>query len=287
MKAVIFGAGGQVGRALQATLPEGVVAHSFAHSEVDIGSAAAVSMAIEKVQPDIVMNAAAYMAVDRAETETDAAFLINAIAPGRIAQACNDVGARFVHVSTDYVFDGTSERPYRPDDPATPVSVYGRSKLAGEDAVRAVLPEALIVRTAWVYAAGGANFVVTMLRLMAERDELKVVADQFGTPTHADSLASALWKLGAAEKAQGIFHYTDAGGTSWHGFASAIEEEARTMKMISGCTVSPIGTADRPTPAIRPARSLLDCKKAYAIAGPAKHWRDELRIMLGQQKALS
>lgn len=285
MKAVIFGAGGQVGRALHTTLPDGVTVRGFTHGEVDIASADAVGAAIDDVQPDIVMNAAAYTAVDKAESETDAAFLINADAPGHIARACKRFGARLVHISTDYVFDGTSERPYRPDDPTGPVSVYGRSKLAGEENVRAALPEATIVRTAWVYAAGGANFVVTMLRLMAERDELNVVADQIGTPTHADSLARALWSL-AESDAHGVYHYTDAGETSWHGFAVAIEEEARAMGMIDGCTVKPIATADYPTPAARPARSLLDCEKTYAITGPAPHWRDELRVMLEQHRAL-
>ncbi|WP_299323390.1 dTDP-4-dehydrorhamnose reductase [Parasphingopyxis sp.] len=286
MKTVIFGAGGQLGRALRATLPENVAAESFPEEELDICSPNAVAAAIEETKPDIVINAAAYTAVDKAESETDTAFHVNAEAPGHIAQACNDVGARLVHVSTDYVFDGTGERPYRPDDPTGPVSVYGRSKLAGEEAVQAILPDALIVRTAWVYAAGGANFVVTMLRLMAERDELNVVADQIGAPTHADSLARALWAL-VGNEAQGVFHYTDAGETSWHGFAMAIEEQARAMGMIDGCTVHPITTAEYPTPAARPAMSLLDCTATYAITGPAKNWRDELRNMLDQQKALS
>lgn len=286
MRAVIFGAGGQVGRALQANLPEGIAVESFAREDIDIASADAVFAAIEDARPDVVINAAAYTAVDRAEAETDTAFLINAEASGHIAEACKAASARLMHISTDYVFDGTSERPYRPDDPTHPVSAYGRSKLAGEHAVRKTLPDAAIVRTAWVYAAGGANFVVTMLRLMGERDELAVVADQIGTPTHADSLARALWKL-AANGAEGVFHYTDAGETSWHGFATAIEEEARALSMIDGCTVRPITTADYPTPAARPARSLLDCTATYAITGPANHWREELRIMLDQQKALS
>ncbi|MGP1353466.1 MAG: dTDP-4-dehydrorhamnose reductase [Parasphingopyxis sp.] len=286
MRAVIFGAGGQVGRALRANLPEGIAVESFAREDIDIASADAVFAVIKNTRPDVVINAAAYTAVDRAEAETDTAFLINAKAPGHIAEACKAVSARLVHMSTDYVFDGTSERPYRPDDPTHPVSAYGRSKLAGEHAVRKTLPDAAIVRTAWVYAAGGANFVVTMLRLMGERDELAVVADQIGTPTHADSLARALWKL-AANGAEGVFHYTDAGEASWHGFATAIEEEARALNMIDGCTVRPITTADYPTPAARPARSLLDCTATYAITGPANHWREELRIMLDQQKALS
>ena len=286
MRVVIFGAGGQLGRALQASVPEGVTAHSFLEEEVDICSRDAVAAAIERTTPDIVINAAAYTAVDKAESETETAFRVNAEAPGHIAQACKDSGARLVHISTDYVFNGTSKRPYRPHDPTGPVSVYGRSKLAGEEAVQTILPEALIVRTAWVYAAGGANFVITMLRLMAERDELNVVADQIGTPTHADSLARALWTL-AANGAEGVFHYTDTGETSWHGFATAIEAEARNLGMIDGCTVRPIKTAEYPTPAARPAFSLLDCAATYAITGPANPWRDELRIMLEQQKALS
>lgn len=190
------------------------------------------------------------------------------------------------HISTDYVSDGTSQRPYRPEGTTGPVSVYRKSKLAGEHAARAALPDALTVRTAWVYAAGGANSVTTMLRLMAACDELKIVAGQFGTLTHAASLARAIWKLAEA-RAQGIYHYTNTGEASWYDFAVAIEAGARAMAMIDGCTVLPIATADYPTAAQRPTRSRLECEATYAIIGPARHWRDELRAMLAQQKALS
>jgi dTDP-4-dehydrorhamnose reductase len=185
------------------------------------------------------------------------------------------------------VFDGNSSRPYRPNDQVGPISVYGRSKLQGEDAVAAADPDALIVRTAWVYAAQGTNFVNTMLRLMRERDRLGIVADQIGTPTYAASLARALWTLAQAG-ATGIHHYTDAGVASWYDFAVAIEEEARDLGLLAQAVqVEPIATADYPTPARRPAYSVLDKSATWAaLGGPAPHWRNNLRFMLRELKEL-
>lgn len=286
MKVTIFGAHGQVGRALQATQPQGVIIRAFAHDEVDIASVSALSNAVAETEPDLVINAAAYTSVDKAEEEEEKAFLINAAAPGYIASVCRKACAGLVHISTDYVFGRTSTRPHRPGDPTCPESVYGATKLAGERAVMETLPEALTVRTAWIYGAGSTNFVVKMLQAMDECDSIGVVADQIGTPTHADSLARAIWKLAAASTS-GIHHYTDAGRASWYSFATAIEEEARAIGLIDGCEVQAITSADYPTAAQRPHFSQLDCTSTYSITGSARHWRKELLAMLAQQKAMS
>lgn len=284
MKALIFGAGGQLGRALAATVPAGVDATSLCRSDCDIGDAAAVTAAIDAAAPDIVLNAAAYTAVDKAESDIAAARLINAQAPGVIAAVSRKVGARMAHVSTDFVFRGTGAHPLRPDDPTDPIGVYGLTKRDGEIAVLDADPHALIVRTAWVYAAEGANFLNTMLRLMAERERLGVVADQIGTPTWATSLARALWGLIAAN-ARGVHHFTDAGVASWYDFAVAIAEEAAAIGLLADpARIDPIRTQDYPTPARRPAYGVLDKTDSWALlGGPAPHWRANLRACLKEK----
>lgn len=277
MKVLITGARGQLGRALIATAPEGAVLDATDVAELDICDAAAVAAHLAATRPDLVINAAAYTAVDRAESDEAAAHRINAEAVGNLARAAGDTGARLVHVSTDFVFDGRQSTPYAPDAAPNPLSAYGRTKLAGEQAAGA---EALIVRTAWVYAAQGGNFVHTMLRLMAERDQLRVVADQIGTPTHATGLAEAIWSL-AARDARGIFHHTDSGAASWYDFAVAIQEEALARGLLTReIPVEPIATADYPTPATRPAYSVLDKSATAALIGTAPHWRARLRRMI-------
>jgi dTDP-4-dehydrorhamnose reductase len=283
MKALIFGAEGQLGRELAKTAPEGWQILALGRKQFDIVDDEAVNAIIGRERPNIVINAAAFTDVDAAESEEAKAFRINAEAPGNIASACERHGARFIHISTDYVFGGEGDTPFKPGDRPTPLGAYGRSKLAGEETVLAY-PDTLVVRSAWIYAAHGRNFLDTMLRLMAERDEIAVVADQTGTPTHARSLARAIWALAEAG-ATGIHHFTDAGATTWHGFASAIEEEARKLGLITGCTVRPIATADYPTPARRPACSVLDCSAAWAITGRPRDWRDELAGVLAERKA--
>jgi dTDP-4-dehydrorhamnose reductase len=187
-----------------------------------------------------------------------------------------------VHVSTDFVFDGTANRPYRPDATPAPLSVYGATKLAGEMAVQKAHPSALIVRSAWIYGATGGNFVRTMLKLMATRSEVRVIADQIGTPTHAAGLARAIWALDAAQ-AHGIFHWTDAGVASWYDFAVAIQEEAMALGLLATAVpVIPIPTEDYPTPARRPPMSILDKSTTWAITGPARHWRQELRLAMAE-----
>jgi dTDP-4-dehydrorhamnose reductase len=285
MKVLILGGAGQVGRALQATAPADAKVIALTRADCDLLDAQAIGRAVADAAPEIVFNAAAYTAVDKAESEPELAAAVNGKAAGEIAEAARRAGARTVHVSTDFVFDGSGSRPYCPADAVNPLSVYGRTKLEGERAVAAVDPNALIVRTAWIYAAHGANFVNTMLRLMRERERIGIVADQVGTPTHAASVARALWALADA-RATGIHHYTDAGVASWYDFAIAVEEEARALGLLARpVQVEPIATADYPTPARRPAYSVLDKSASWAvIGGPAPHWRVNLRAMLRELK---
>lgn len=282
MKALIVGAGGQVGRALAATAPVGCELVCADRSVLNVADSGAVADFMAANAPDVVFNAAAYTAVDGAERDETAATAVNATAVGYLAAAARAAGARLVHVSTDFVFDGTLGRPYRPDDAVNPLSIYGRTKRAGEELAGS---DALIVRTAWVYAATGGNFVRTMLRLMAERDEVRVVADQSGTPTYAPSLAAALWTL-AGDDVRDILHYTDSGMASWYDFAVAIQEEALAIGLLTReVPVLPITTEEYPTPAVRPANAVLDKRDTFRLlGGPAPHWRKNLRLMLNEIK---
>jgi dTDP-4-dehydrorhamnose reductase len=278
MKALILGAGGQVGRALMASAPAGAEVVALDRDGCDIGDPEAVRRAVAGAAPDLIFNAAAYTAVDKAESEPEAAERINATGAGYVALAARDAGAHLVHLSTDFVFAGDAATPRGPDDETGPQGVYAATKLRGEQAVAHADPGALIVRTAWVYAPKGANFVNTMLRLMGERDEVRVVADQIGTPTWAPSLAETLWRL-AGLGATGLHHFTDAGVASWYDFAVAIAEEGAAAGLIpEGRRVVPIATAEYPTSAPRPAYSLLDKKATWALlGGPPPHWRERLR----------
>ncbi|MFN4357533.1 dTDP-4-dehydrorhamnose reductase [Sphingopyxis alaskensis] len=282
MKLLITGANGQLGQALQraqAMMGGDIDILAVSRAELDIGDADAVAAFVDAAKPDLLINAAAYTAVDKAESDIDAAFRINGDAVGYLSRAASAVGARFVHVSTDFVFDGEAGRPYRSDAPTAPLGVYGASKRRGEELAGA---GALIVRTAWVYGCHGNNFVRTMLRLMAERDELRVVADQIGTPTWATSLAQAIWKLVAAD-ARGIYHYTDSGAASWYDFAVAIQEEALAIGLLDrAIPVLPIPSSAYSTPARRPHYSILDKEATSALIGAPPHWRSNLRLMLAE-----
>jgi dTDP-4-dehydrorhamnose reductase len=284
MRLLIAGSAGQLGRALQAAAPEGANVMAPAEAAFDILNDAMVEAATSGARPTLVVNAAAYTAVDKAEADIETARAVNATAAGRLARAAAAANAAFVHVSTDFIFDGQSPTPYTPDATPAPIGAYGLTKLEGEAAVLEAHPAPLIVRTAWVYAAGGNNFVKTMLRLMGEREEVRVVADQVGTPTHAASLARAIFALHAAQ-ATGIHHWTDAGVASWYDFAVAIQEEGLAAGLLQRrVPIVPIRTADYPTPAKRPAMSVLDKSETYAITGPAAHWRVELRLAIAQMK---
>lgn len=294
MRILLFGANGQVGHELRrslaplgevvATTRSGAFEDGTTCERADFDAPAALPSLIERIAPDIVVNAAAYTAVDKAESDRDAAFRANAEAPARIAEACAARATLMVHYSTDYVFDGSGARPYREDDATAPLGVYGASKLAGEDAIRASGAPHRIFRTAWVYAAHGRNFMRTMLRLAAERDELRVVADQRGTPTPAALIAD----ITAAALAQpsvpsGLWHLTAAGETSWHGFAEAIVADAHARGLLPRVPrVVPIATADYPTPAKRPAYSVLDTARLRSDFGiDPPPWRREMEMILG------
>ena len=289
MKLLLLGGNGQVGRELRRSLlPLGelVVATrdgGDADAAADFDAPASLAALIEQTAPEVVVNAAAYTAVDKAETDAAAAFRINAEAPAAIAQACVDTGALLVHYSTDYVFDGNATRPYREDDATAPLGVYGASKLAGEQAIRASGARHAILRTAWVYAAHGKNFLLTMLWLANERDELRVVADQIGAPTPAAWIADATAEIiRRGVMASGTWHLVADGETSWHGFAEAIVDDAHALGSIARKPrVVAIPTADYPTPARRPAYSVLDTtrlQRDFGVAPP--DWRDGLRRTL-------
>jgi dTDP-4-dehydrorhamnose reductase len=285
---LLLGADGQLGTELRRSLaPLGdVVAATLdgtmggaACEAADFARPQALASLVERIAPDIVVNAAAHTAVDRAEQERDLAFAINAEAPAALAQACVAHGARLVHYSTDYVFDGTGTRPYREDDPTSPLGVYGASKRAGEMAVLGSGARHFVFRTAWVYAAHSHNFLRTMLRLGAERDELRVVADQVGTPTPAALLADVTaHALRDDTGRSGLWHLTPLGQTSWHGFAEAIFEGATARGLLAHRPrVLEVTTAEYPTPAARPAYSVLDCsalQRDFGIALP--DWREGL-----------
>lgn len=284
MRVLITGAGGQLGRALQATAPEHADITAIDVDDVDLTDSAMLTARLAVEGPDVIINAAAYTAVDKAEEEEDLALAINADAVAVMVEALKQSGGKLVHVSTDFVFDGTSKEAYRPGDARAPISAYGRTKAAGEDNLR---DSDILVRTAWVYAAGGANFVRTMIRLMSERDELGVVADQVGAPTWATSLAETIWGL-LAKGASGTFHHSDAGKASWYDFAVAIAEEAHAIGLVGNIpTIKPIATSDYPTPAARPAFSLLDSSATRELLGDTHTpWRENLRAMLKEEKAL-
>jgi dTDP-4-dehydrorhamnose reductase len=295
MRILLLGAGGQVGTELRrslAALGELVPATRSGSFEdgttcerADFDHPESLPGLIERIGPTLVVNAAAHTAVDRAESEPEAAFRANALAPRAIAEACVRSGARLVHYSTDYVFDGHGTRPYREDDPVAPLGVYGASKLAGEEAIRASGAAHLIFRTAWVYAAHGRNFLRTMLRLAAERDELRVVADQVGTPTPAALIADVTAQVLAQEPAQsGTWHLTAAGQTTWNGFAEAIVASAVARGLLARRPrVTGITTAEYPTPAARPAYSVLDTERLRRDFGVRlASWQDGLGAVLAE-----
>ena len=291
MKLLLLGGNGQVGRELRRSLKGlgelQVATRQGAGSDLlaDFDAPDALEDLVRRVAPDVVVNAAAYTAVDRAEAEPDGAFRVNAAAPAALARACAGEGALLVHYSTDYVFDGTGSRPYREEDPTAPLGVYGASKLAGEQAIRDSGARHAILRTAWVYAAHGSNFLRTMLRLGGERDELGVVADQVGAPTPAHFIANATAEIvRQGVDASGTWHLTAAGQASWHEFARAIFEQAHAAGRLPRVPrVRAIGTSDYPTPARRPAYSVLDTSRLRADFGiTPPSWRQGLRDVIGQ-----
>ena len=268
MKLLVTGREGQLARSIaeRAADHPGLDVIFTSRLEADLSSSGSVAAAIVAVRPDLVVNAAAYTAVDQAEAEPALAFRINAEGAGEASSAARDVGAAIIQPSTDYVFDGRSAKPYREDDPAEPLSVYGRSKLAGEEAVRAANPDHLILRTAWVYSPFGRNFVKTMLALAADREELSVVEDQVGCPTSALDLADAIlqiagrWREGNRTGLGETYHLAGDGSASWFDLATSVMDECRRLGL-PAAKVRPIATADWPTKAVRPTNAVLDCSK--------------------------
>jgi dTDP-4-dehydrorhamnose reductase len=290
MKVLLTGREGQLGTALQAGLPEGVILIATGRSELDLADHAACRQAVRDHRPDWVLNAGAYTAVDRAESEADRAMAINAGAPQAFAEALRDTGGRLLQVSTDFVFNGAQGSPYRPDQALDPLGVYGATKAAGETAALA-LPGARVLRTSWVYGPVGKNFCLTMLRLHAMKaaagEPLGVVADQVGCPTATHTLAAACWRaIGIGTDADGprTLHWSDAGASSWYDFAVAIGELGVAAGLLErAAEVSPLTTADYPTPAQRPSYSLLDCTASrQSLAMDPIHWRASLAQVLAE-----
>lgn len=281
-KVLVTGAGGQLGQELIRSCGAHLQCVPLSRRELDLAHGDALQRALDDIAPQQVVNAAAYTAVDAAESDAAAAWRGNAEGPHLLARACAQRGIRVLHVSTDFVFDGESPHPYTPEAPTAPLGEYGCSKLAGEQAVLEECPGALIMRTGWVYSRFGGNFVKTMMRLMAERDELAVVADQVGTPTWAAGLAQALWAAVERPRLDGIYHWSDAGVCSWYDFAVAIYEEGSALGLLPpGVQVRPIPASDYPTPARRPAYSVLDKSSSWRdLELPGVHWRQQLRAML-------
>jgi dTDP-4-dehydrorhamnose reductase len=289
VKILVFGAGGQVGREVcRAAWPPSCEVLALDRRTCDITKPFEVSAVIARERPDLVINLAAYTAVDRAETEPETAWAANCGGAAHIASACGETTTALIHLSTDYIFDGTKLGPYCEDDTVNPLSVYGLSKEAGERAVRAGTARHIILRTAWVYAAHGTNFVKTMLRLGAERPVLRVVADQHGGPTAAAEIAAALVAIAEVierdEAEWGTFHFAGSGSTSWHGFAAEIIEQATRLgawPVGSRPRVEPITTAEYPMPAQRPMNSVLDCGKIAEVYGiSAPRWQTSLPAVL-------
>lgn len=288
LKLLVFGSTGQVATELARCARADLVVSCLSRAEADLADPSACAAAVAGTDADVIINAAAYTAVDRAETDEAAATVVNGTAPGAMAEAAARRGLPFLHLSTDYVFDGTGDGPRAEDAPTAPLNAYGRSKLAGERAIAAAGGAAVVMRTAWVFSAHGSNFVKTMLRLGATRDQISVVADQHGCPTAAADIAGALVTVarafGAGRGVPGTFHFGGTPQTTWHGFAEAIFERAGGKRPV----VLPIASAAYPTPAARPRNSVLDCTRirdAYGIAAP--DWRPALDRVLADLGAIS
>jgi len=282
---LVTGANGQLGKELQAFAHHYPSYHFLfvSKEELNIADAAATERYFTAQSIDFCINCAAYTAVDKAESDAENAFLINGTAVATLAAVCNKYNTQLIHISTDYVFDGTATKPYKETDPSNPVSVYGRSKLQGEIAALENNPSTIIIRTAWVFSSFGNNFVKTMLRLMKERESINVVNDQLGCPTYAADLAAAIMQIiasGKSNKNPGIYHYSNAGITNWYAFAVSIKELSG-----SSCLVNPISTAQYPTAAKRPAYSVLDTtkiKNAFGVTIPS--WEESLEQCLALLK---
>ena len=289
---LLIGNNGQVGTELQNILSSDYQVIGLARPEIDLTQGHNLRQIIQAVQPEIIINGAAYTAVDKAESEAEIAHEVNAIAPQIIAEESQKLGSFLIHISTDYVFDGNSNYPYQETDITNPLSMYGKTKLAGEMAIQQACADYIILRTAWVYGTDGkGNFVKTMLRVGKDRLEVRVVADQIGSPTWAHDIADTISKIipQLTSEISGIYHYTNSGVASWYDFAVAIFEEAQKLGFpVQINQVIPITTPEYPTPAKRPAYSVLACRKISQLLGTyPPHWRQRLILMLKELKEKS
>ncbi len=284
-RVLIIGGHGQLGFELQRSAPGNLDVVTIGRPEIDITDSDSIERIVQQFQPGVIINAAAYTAVDKAESEEQQAWLVNHKGAENLAAAAAGSDIRLIHVSTDFVFEGNNCRPRQPDDATLPRNVYGKSKLAGERAVLQQTENALVVRTSWLYSSQGHNFVKTMLRLMGERDSIGIVVDQVGTPTWANMLAKTLWELVATD-AKGIYHCSNNGVASWYDFAVAIQEEAVSIGLLQRTiAVTPIKTEAYPLPAERPVYSVLDVSATEQLLGrQLPHWRAGLRAMLLEMK---
>jgi dTDP-4-dehydrorhamnose reductase len=283
MKVVIIGKSGQLANELVAELPEGAEYLSLGRNDVDITSYSELSTRVQQFKPNVIINASAYTAVDKAESDTDAAFALNETSVKIMANVAKVNNCRFLHVSTDFVFDGESNLAYDVSDSTNPTSVYGASKLAGELAITKTYPKnSAIVRTSWVYSMYGNNFVKTMLRLMEEKEQLGVVGDQIGCPTNAKGLAQFLWLLASHDDLNSIYHWSDAGVASWYDFAVAIQALGLKHGLLDkNIPISAIASSAYPTPAKRPKFSLLNSSDANLLM-KQRHWREQLECCVLQ-----
>ena len=285
MRVMLLGADGQLGSTLRYLAPPTATVFPFDRTRLDLRDVTRIGPSVCDCQPDVVINAAAYTAVDKAESEAELAFAINAVAPRTLAESAAKVNARLIQISSDFVFAGDRPVPYMVDDDPAPLSAYGRSKLAGERAVIETLGTlATVVRTSWLYAPHGQNFVLTMLRLLRSRESLNIVYDQVGSPTWSRSLAGAIWALCDGTDVNGTLHWSDDGVASRYDFAVAIQEEALERGLLRRkVPINPIRTSEYPTPATRPPYSVLDNRRFVTALGFGPgHWRDNLRTMLDE-----
>jgi dTDP-4-dehydrorhamnose reductase len=287
MKVAVIGKNGQLAWELARSQPVNWEVAIWGSSELTVVDAEAVAAKLAGFQPQVVINCAAYTAVDKAESDAINAYAVNEKGVRNLASACSGIGARLLHVSTDFVFDGRKSTPYNTGDQPNPLGVYGASKLAGEQQLQQILPDAsVIVRTSWVYSANGSNFVKTILRLLKEKPQLNIVSDQVGSPTWAKNLALWLWAVAEKPEAKGLYHWSDAGVASWYDFAVAVQDLALEKGLLETAKpIHPIPAEAYPTPARRPHYSVMDKRSAESISNiQVGHWRKSLSLMLDELK---
>ncbi|PAJ74745.1 dTDP-4-dehydrorhamnose reductase [Pseudoalteromonas sp. NBT06-2] len=285
MKVLIIGKSGQLASELIDTKPNDIETLALGREDIEIGLIDSIFEQVTKFNPTVILNASAYTAVDKAEADIDAAYAINSVGVANIAKVCKANNIRFIHISTDFIFDGEKNSAYKTSDRTNPINVYGASKLAGEKAIlENHLDNSAIVRTSWLYSSYGNNFVKTMLKLMKEKDSLSVVADQIGCPTYAKELAYFIWKLTTQQTINFLYNWSDLGVASWYDFAIAIQEIAIECAVLNKkIPIKAISSQEYLTPAKRPQFSLLDSTKSHQIYS-ANHWREQLKVMISNQK---